>query len=146
MKFTVRDLFIAILLLALGPTLLDVLMNWLGFAPSPRLGLFLGLALGAIIYLVLGSVIYRHFHWRPMWYPLCPKCKDRSRFFLLPQQKPDWPRETIICYNCGASVGLWYEPATTHTDLTDVAGSFTLVWPQCWGRWRRNDTVSSSKS
>lgn len=131
MRFNLIDLLIGVALMSIGPLLALVTLG----PESRRLMLPLGLLSGTVAYLVLSPPIYRRFQIRPMWFPKCPACKDKNRWFKFVERKPRRPRDCVVCSVCHADVVLWYEPPKD-TDVSATKPSFELLWPQSWGRWR----------
>jgi hypothetical protein len=82
MRFAVRDLLIAMAAFLLGMFAIQGIYHALGFAMT-RLtptGYALGLVAGLAIYLIVTPIIYQRLQMRPLWYPLCPTCRDKNRF------------------------------------------------------------------
>lgn len=131
MRFNLIDVLIGVALMSIGPLLALVILG----PESRRLLLPLGLLFGTVTYLVLSPPLYRRFRMRPMWFPKCPTCKDKNRWFYFTKPKPDWPRDLSICSGCRADVELWYE-SPKDADVSSTTPSFELLWPQSWGRWR----------
>jgi hypothetical protein len=139
MRFSLIDLLLGVALGLLGVVPVLVAKHFLGWTPTRLSGECLVLFLGAVFYLIASPFIYQRLHLRPLWYPLCPKCKNANRFFHFPAAKPTWPREEVVCCTCGCSLELWYGPTPKDAGVSPTSRSFALVWPQSCGRWRRRD-------
>ena len=125
MRFNLIDVLIGVSLMLVGTSLTHFT---LGFEPRQYL-LPAGLLAGAITYLLLSPLIYRRFRIRPMWFPKCPVCKDKNRWFRFVDRKPNWPRDRIVCSSCSADVELWYE-RPNKADVATTTPGFELLWPQ----------------
>jgi hypothetical protein len=134
-----RDLLIAMATFMVGLFVVQGIYHVLGFT-VPRSSLVkiaLGISAGLAIYLAVTPVIYQRLRMRPMWYPLCPTCGDKNRFWAFGTTKPDWPREMVRCFSCGTVLELWYGPVPSGSEPSEESPSFSLIWPQSFGRWRR---------
>jgi hypothetical protein len=141
MRLRVHDLLIAIAAVLLGMFAVQGICYVLGF-PLARLSAMeyaLGIVAGVALYLVVTPVIYQRLHMRPMWYPLCPTCRDKNRFWAFEAAKSSWPRENVRCFTCGTTLELWYGPRPNDSGSSINAPTFALMWPQSFGRWRRID-------
>jgi hypothetical protein len=142
MRLSLRDLIIAILLLLFGAAVLTALLGreraseWLLLEIARWFG-------AVVIYLAASALIYNRLRWRPMWYPLCPTCKDANRLFRFSSVRPAWPKEEITCRNCGSLIEVWYDDGLKTVDKSAALPSFALIWPQSLGRWRRVDYHST---
>ena len=134
-RLSLRDLLIA-MLFGLGAGISSAQLSRVGAPASPLLEIVPWLV-ALVTYLVASSFIYSRLRWRPMWYPLCPTCKDADRLFRFPSVKPAWPREEISCCKCGSVIELWYQEGVNTVSQSGSLPSFTLLWPRSWGRWRR---------
>ncbi len=128
MRFGVADLLISIACMAFG-----ILVN---FMIAVRISLVFSLMLGTGIYLVVTPWIYQKLCFRPLWFPLCPQCKDKNRLYYAPTVQPDWPMGEITCARCLTKIELRYNSEKNEAIRNDAV-CFQLVWPQSWGRWRR---------
>jgi uncharacterized membrane protein YgdD (TMEM256/DUF423 family) len=83
MRFAVRDLLIAMAAFLLGMFAIHGIYNALGFALTglTPTGYALGLVAGPAIYLLVTPIIYQRLQMRLSWYPLCPTCWDKNRFW-----------------------------------------------------------------
>jgi hypothetical protein len=140
MRFAVRDLLIAATAFLLGIFAIQTTCRTVGFAMRESIGIALGTIAGLAIYLVATPVIYQRFHMRPLWYPLCPICRDRNRFWAFKTAMPNWPRENVRCFTCGTILEIWYNPTPNDSRPLAKAPTFALIWPQSFGRWRRIDS------
>jgi hypothetical protein len=141
MRFSLPDLLIATAALLLGLFAIEGIYRGVDF-PLTRLsplGFALGIVAGLAIYLAVTPVIYQRLQMRPLWYPLCPTCRDKNRFWAFESVKPNWPRENVRCFTCGTTLELWYGPIPIGSESSARAPAFALIWPQSFGRWRRID-------
>jgi hypothetical protein len=106
---------------------------------SSPTGIALGIVAGLAVYLIATPIIYQRLQMRPLWYPLCPTCRDKNRFWAFEAAKPNWPRENVRCFTCGTTLELWYGPVTNGSESLIRIPTFALIWPQSFGRWRRID-------
>src|SRR5258708_4870063 len=139
MRLWLHDLLIAIAAVLFGMFATEGIYYALGF-PVTRLspmGTALGIVAGVALYLVATPVTYQRLQMRPMWYPLCPTCRDKNRFWAFEAAKPSWPRENVCCFTCGTTLKLWYGPGPNDSESSINAPTFALIWPQSFGRWRR---------
>jgi len=139
MRLSLLDLFIGMTAVLLGILAVEG-VGHIGFArvtPRPT-GIVLGIAAGVTIYLTTTPMIYQRLRMRPLWYPLCPTCRDKNRLWQFESAKPKWPREKVRCSCCGTELELWYG-AKTADPYSSGTPTFILVWPQSFGRWQRLD-------
>src|SRR5215475_14445667 len=129
MRFSLRDLLIAILLLLFGRGIWTALIGRERASASRVLDVVPWL-FAFVTYLVVSAFIYSRQRWRPMSYPQCPKCKNSNRFFRFSTVKPAWPKEEITCCNCDAVIELWYNDGLKTVPQSGDPPSFALIWPQ----------------
>ncbi len=131
MRFSLIDLLMASVIGGVGTALGSYV---LGHEPQRKLEP-LAILVGVIACFAVLPPIYRRLHMRPLWYPKCPSCKDKNRWYHFAEPLPRWPRDRIVCATCQTEIDLWYEPPT-ETEVSITTPSFQLLWPQSWGRWR----------
>jgi hypothetical protein len=141
MRFSLLDLLIGMTAVLFGTLGAEGVAHMFGFAmaTSPPTGIAVGIVAGVAIYLIATPGIYQRLRMRPLWYPLCPTCKDRNRFWRFEAAKPKWPREDVRCFSCDTRLELWYGPKPTDSASGFTTPTFVLIWPQSVGRWRRID-------
>lgn len=141
MRFAMRDLLIAMTAILLGTLAIQGIYYVFGFAStrSSPIGIAFGMVAGLTIYLVATPVIYQRLHMRPLWYPLCPTCRKKNRFWAFEAAKPKWPRENVRCFTCGNTLELWYGSLPNDSGSLIKTPTFVLICPQSFGRWRRID-------
>ena len=140
MRFAVRDLLIAMTAFLLGTFMAQAICHVFGFAMTESIGIGLSIIAGLVIYLAATPIIYQRLHMRPLWYPLCPTCRDKNRFWGFETAKPSWPRENVRCFTCGTILELWYGQVPNDSESLGQTPTFLLTWPQSFGRWRRIDS------
>ncbi len=95
----------------------------------------LSLVGGTVTVLGLAWPIYRHFHFRPLCFPVCPSCRRMPDAYGLADAR--WPRAVLICSNCEVPLEIWMT-RTLHTrDVSLNMPTFCLRWPEFIGLWRR---------
>lgn len=140
-RFSLLDLLIAMTAVLLGTLVVEGIGNMFGFAmaTSRPIGILLGIVAGLAIYLITTPLIYQRLRMRPLWYPLCPTCRDKNRFWQFEGSNSNWPRESVRCRACGTVLELWYGPVPNDLESPVMAPTHALLWPQSFGRWRRID-------
>ena len=141
MRYSLRDLVVVTLAFVVGLLVVRIINHAFGLPlklDSSWLAFALGVVAGLAIYLVATPPIYQRFHMRPLWYPLCPKCRDKNRFWKFEAARPNWPRENVMCCSCGTTLELWYGQVSDSVP-TPGAPAYALIWPHSFGRWRRID-------
>ncbi|MFN0053811.1 MAG: hypothetical protein ACKV0T_16650 [Planctomycetales bacterium] len=134
MRFSLVDLFIAILFQVLGCAIVVLAWRWLGRAPLSNLHWQLfGIALGWVLFLGLSPPIYRRLRLLPLFLPVCPHCKKRPSGYQVGEAH--WPRVVVACGNCKQTTELWWSPPSSE-EVSKTVPSLLLVWPQSIGLWR----------
>jgi hypothetical protein len=136
MRFSLLDLIIATLSLLLGAIVVILVAHLAGHDHLSESVLLLGgIPVGLAFYLTVTPLIYQRFHLRPLLFPKCPQCQNKSRSYWFAKGEFNWPRDVIVCPRCQTSIELWYAPPKSE-NVSLTMPSFQLQWPQSWGRWR----------
>lgn len=123
-------------------TLIELLIFLGLFVPGAVIGFAVALVLapdwivctaigGVAAVVLLAPLIYRRFHFRPLFLPKCPHCRKRPEGYWIAESC--WPREIVVCQACSGQTELWYQPG----ERTDFAGlpRLRLCWPWFVGIW-----------
>lgn len=93
-----------------------------------------GVFVGAVTILVVASPIYRRLHFRPLWFPHCPHCRQRPEHYRIAEAGRGW--EVVACGECGGIVQLWYARESPPADRDRTTPLLRLRWPYFLGPWR----------
>lgn len=125
MRFTIIDLIILSVFLFLGFLLEEILFNNTEY---------LWILIGMLAYILIAPFIYKLFHLRSLTVPDCPNCKPTLKKQYTTAANFRWPKEIVLCSNCGTEIELWYS-LPKQRDIGSGRIAFVLSWPYSWGRW-----------
>lgn len=133
MRFQLRDLLIAVFLIAISANTATVLLSPIDL-PS-IIAWIVPVVAGIACYLILSSLIYRGFRLFPLLLPKCPNCRNANRHYFSLDRR--WPTEMVECANYHSSIELYVTP-TVYEPGTRGGLRFQLLWPYSFGgSWRR---------
>jgi hypothetical protein len=133
MRLSLIDLLVLTFLSAVGLFVGLSVFHFSQLADSPFVLAFM--LLGWLIVVLPGaSLIYRRFHFRPLFLPRCPHCHKRPDRYEI--SKSGWPREVIVCALCRGTSELWYAPRAGPAETSSAIPSLSLRWPYFIGLYR----------
>jgi len=130
MRFSLIDLLIAIVLIAIGAVLGRSLASDLPAYLRPIAEPFFGIC----VYLALIYPIYRRFRLFPIVLPLCPCCGNFQNGFHIIHG--GWPHVTFRCTSFNGEFIIWYNGKPSDQETWDKP-ILALKWPYAFGRYKR---------
>ena len=89
---------------------------------------------GVGVVLGCGSPLYRRLHFRPLFVPVCPHCRQRPlRYEIL---GGGWPLEVVRCGSYPGVTHLWYATGAPPAELVRQAPVAQPRWLFVLGHWQ----------